>query len=158
MSGFWYIVFGSLPIMIASIVMWVISSKKSNKYWSIYIREQGVAERQAKAKISFWDGWDIASQVVFVISLLVTFGFTLAAWIGPLEGRRAVAYFKQQSEYVEMAVVNGDVLENVAITHTIIEQNAWLVDAKARLEAYGIFSAYYGSDLEELEPIVIERD
>lgn len=40
---------------------------------------------------------------------------------------------------------------------TIIEMNTWLADAKARLETFGVFSMYYGTGVEDLEPIVIER-
>lgn len=159
MLGFWYIAFGALGVAAAAATLWIIASKKYDKYDDICdIERIGTdAYRNARRKKFKWNDWGFAGEVTFVASLVIAWFSTLVAWLAPLSSRHDLVYFKQQSQYVTTAIINGDPLENIAITQTVIEQNMWLAKAKASLETFGIWSSYYGSGVEDLEPIVIER-
>jgi hypothetical protein len=134
MSGYWYIFFIALPIMIIACVMYAIEENKCD-YGFL---------------------WGV-SLVSFIISGVLTGVSLLIGLINPVVAKKEISEFNIQKEYIQMAVINGNDLENIAITQMIIEQNTWLADAKASLETFGAFSRYYGTDLEDLEPIVIER-
>lgn len=134
MNGFWYIFFIALPIMIIACVMYAIEEDKCDYGF-------------------LWG----ASLVSFIISGVLTFASLLIGLINPVIAKTEIRKFNIQKEYVQMAVINGNDLENIAITQTIIETNTWLAEAKARLETFGAFSRFYGTDLEDLEPIVIVR-
>lgn len=134
MNGFWYLFFIALPIMIITCAIYVIEENKCD-YGALYT----------------------TSLVSFVTSGIISWVSFLIALIAPAAAKREVRKFNIQKEYVQMAVINGEELENIAITQTIIEMNTWLADAKASLETFGTFSMYYGTGVEDLEPIVIER-
>ena len=96
----------------------------------------------------------VAPLILFfgaVIVGLVVLGFGCA-------NKKQIEEFKYQKEIIEEAVENGTDLENISITQTIIEQNSWLVQAKADVDAFGIASFYYGLGVEDLEPIKIKRE
>jgi hypothetical protein len=40
----------------------------------------------------------------------------------------------------------------------IIEYNQWLAEAKTNKKMYGIFSFYYGTDVDNMQPITIKRE
>lgn len=82
---------------------------------------------------------------------------TASAIFVPIECKKELVRFEQQSEYIAMIVENGTDLENIAISQTVIEQNEWLAGAKADIEIYGCWSGYYGLGIEELQPITIKR-
>lgn len=98
-------------------------------------------------------GWGIAT-----ISGCFSICFLLICIFFPIGVRKEVNYFIAQKEYVEMAIKNGSELENVAITQIVIEQNQWLANAKASVQAYGAWSSYYGIDFSKLSPIEIKRE
>ena len=108
--------------------------------------------------IVYRDDWDVDYYIAgFIITCLVSVAFVTLSITLPIKGKQEVEYFRHQSEYVATAVENGSDLENIAITQTIIEQNEWLANAKADLAVWGTWSIYYGTDLEELEPIVVRK-
>lgn len=98
-------------------------------------------------------GWGIAT-----ISGCFSICFLLICIFFPLSVQKEMNYFIAQKEYVEMAIKNGSELENVAITQIVIEQNQWLANAKASVQAYGAWSSYYGIDFSKLSPIEIKRE
>lgn len=121
------------------------------------------------------NGWGILAIIFFVASLVLSifashekgivfavtafvsmasFVATLAmAIILPIMARRDISYYKS----IDLAVsVGSAVLGNDEFEEIVAETNAWLEDAKDSLNTYGIFSRYYGTDLDELEYIVLE--
>ena len=103
-------------------------------------------------------GWYEEMYIAGAIICGVVCAFFVALSIcAPIDAKREVEYFKYQSEYVATAIENGSDLENIAITQTIIEQNEWLAKAKSGLATWGTWSMYYGSGVEELEPITIDK-
>lgn len=160
MNAWWFIVFGFLGLMVmglvVAIVFYIIWKKRYN---SLDPHNQRLHKNyQVDEKLNAYDTVARVGGTVAGVAAACALFFTLIAWLGPITSKRDVEYFKNKSEYVELAVKNGDILENLNITHTIIDQNNWLAKAKASLAAYGRFSLYYGTGVEELEPIVIERD
>ena len=130
MFGFWYITIG---LLVPTLIFVILAIVKRDD-WNVE--------------------WYIGCAVAF--GILATFCAILSICI-PIAGKHEVEYFKHQSEYVATAVENGSDLENIAITQTIIEQNEWLAKAKAGLAVWGTWSMYYGTGVEELEPITINR-
>lgn len=174
MYGFWYITFGCLALTVIGLIVGFVLRNTANKYWELYKKTRHEANEAPDSKTyrelceqgkkydllhdkyneTDWAGWIIA-----IFAGFAAFALTLCSILCPLEGEREANYFVAQKEYVELAVENGKDLENIAITHTIIEQNEWLANAKASKAAYGCFSIYYNVDfLDDLEPIVIDRE
>lgn len=75
-----------------------------------------------------------------------------------IKTKSEIIEFGHQKEMIEQTVENGTDLENIAITQTIIEYNQWLAKAKTNKEIYGIFSFYYGTDVDNMQPIMIKRE
>ena len=98
-------------------------------------------------------GWVIAVTAGSLLFILL-----LCSILFPLDAKREANYFMAQKEYVEMAIVNGSELENVAITQIVIEQNQLHANAKASVQTYGAWSMYYGIDFSKLSPIEIKRE
>lgn len=48
---------------------------------------------------------------------------------------------------------NAETLENIGLTNSVIEYNAWLAKAKAGVKNYGAWSIYYGLGVEDMEYI-----
>lgn len=94
---------------------------------------------------------------LIIASLTLGIVFALISITFPLEAKRQANYFVSQKEYVEMAISNGEGVENLAITQEIIKQNEWLANAKASQLTFGCFSMYFGIDLNILEPITLPR-
>lgn len=165
MNGLWFIVFGLTALMIITGVGAIIFGCKSNKYAHAHkvAWEERTGFTKSDDEIRFerlaniHENLSIGFGVPSVISAICWVIFLLCAIFCPVSAKKEVAYFKHQKSYVESAVTNGSDLENIAITQVIIDQNEWLAHAKSRLDAWGRFSKYYGSGLEEVTPIIIER-
>lgn len=96
----------------------------------------------------------VITAIMGLISLIV-----LLILLGMGFGTKAkIIEFEYQREVIEQTVENGTDLENIAITQTIIECNQWLAKAKANKKMYGIFSFYYGTDVDNMQPITIKRE
>ena len=177
MYGLWYITFGCLAWGIVGLILGTIFKKLAryylrryketyheyNKYDSIAdpdykIRTPlGVEYRKYDLLHDKYDdkdciGWAISILMAAAVMVLIPFSI-----FEPLNAQREANYFISQKEYVEMAVNNGEGLENIAITQTIIEQNKWLANAKASKATYGTFSRYYNVDFDSLEPITVRQ-
>ena len=165
MFGLWYITFGFVALLILSIVSFVLVHKKLSKYtqivyknWRYTCRTISNEEYQeAENKQREYDDLDTMCLASLIFTSFIVLILSLVSWLVPFQARKDVAYFEQQKEYVEFAVKNGSVLENFAITQTIIEQNEWLAHAKASIKTHGVFSKYIGTGVEDMEPIIIKR-
>lgn len=172
MYGLWYLTFGFLTIAAITFGLWIYSDRMWDKWYdeTERIHNKWVhcndydeckalesARKRARNTTNSYENAEVTSAVVCILSTIIGGGFLLFSIFLPIGAKREVEYFKVQSEYVEMAVENGTDLENIAITQTVIDQNEWLAYAKAHVAAWGTWSRYYGTDLENLEPIVIER-
>jgi hypothetical protein len=106
-------------------------------------------------------GYSTYDDYTWIAPLILFFGVVvvgiLVLGVG-CDNKKQIEEFKYQKEIIEEAVENGTDLENVSITQTIIEQNSWLAQAKADVDAFGIASFYYGLGVEDLEPIKIKRE
>ena len=174
MYGLWYITFCCLALAVIGLIVGFVLRNTANKYWELYKKTHHEANEAPDLKTynelfeqfkkydllhdkyneTDWVGW-----ITAIFAGVVAFVLTLCSILYPLEGEREANYFVAQKEYVELAVENGKDLENIAITHTIIEQNEWLANAKASKAAYGCFSKYYNVDfIDDLELIVIDRE
>lgn len=78
-------------------------------------------------------------------------------WITDAEAKKEVKSFEYQRVYIEQTINNAGIFENFAINQTIIEQNQWLSKAKADIDEFGVWSAYYYTEVRDLEPIAIKR-
>ena len=161
MFGWWYVFFVVFALAIVSLMLIPKASKNAEMWLDNWRKSKFDTPREVLDMYSnMHDTWDdihtgvIASAVCSgVVSLILL----LVCILVPIDTKKKVAYFEQQSVYVECAVKNGTDLENFAITQTIIAQNEWLAEAKASLSVYGVFSSYYNSGVEKLEPIIIKR-
>ena len=163
MVGFWYITFGCIALVIISGALWIVADKLYKKYCGIYrnnkfLRNPTITDkdidRAGRLAVS-WKSWSFGGEMAVVISCVLLWIFLFISVVGSAIAKYEAAHFKQQKEYVEMVIENGTELENLAISHTIIEQNMWLAEAKASLEMFGQFSKYYVTNVDELEPIII---
>ena len=73
--------------------------------------------------------------ILFVLSLIII------CIVGPAPS--TILRYQNMYGMIESAINNGTDLENIAITQTKIEFNAWLVDAKTSLERWGNWSSWY---------------
>jgi len=172
MYGLWYITFGCLALGIVGLILGIIFKKLARYYLRRYKESYNeyhstwLSVDDDKLKYQYmkydrlhdkWDdadciGWGISILMAIVVMTLIPLSIFL-----PLNAQREANYFISQKEYVEMAVNNGEGLENIAITQTIIEQNKWLANAKASKATYGSFSRYYNVDLDSLDPITVRQ-
>ena len=153
MYGVWYIFFGFIAITIISLV-WLIVAKSLENYY--YSKRKSYFDKNY-AKSVKWE--EVATHFIYIaVATGVISLFVLTICIGtPIGAKKETKTFEYQKEFVEIAIEDGNELENIAITQTIIEQNQWLSNAKASLNTYGCFSKYWGQGIENLEPIKIER-
>lgn len=180
MHGLWYITFGCLALVVIGLIVAFVLQKTAKKYLKLYkdtyaektkyitsfddlgIKKYDELSAQCKEYDLLHDKYDDKDTIGWAIAVLAGFASLVllpCSIFCPLAGEREANYFVAQKEYVELAVENGKDLENIAITHTIIEQNEWLANAKASKATYGCFSKYYNVDfLDDLEPIVVERE
>lgn len=172
MYGLWYVTFGFLAIAAVVGGLWIYFNRMWDKWFYEGVRlknewfhcheydksmELKSAHEQAISTCNSYETREVVSGVICILSIIIGVVFALLSIFLPIGAKRDVEYFKCQSEYVEMAIENGTCLENIAITQTVIDQNKWLADAKSHLATWGTWSRYYGSGLEDLDPIIIER-
>lgn len=94
----------------------------------------------------------ITFAVATYISIVVAVSCIAAAIIGPLMAKRNII----RHEALEMTVkIGGPVIGYDEFEDSVNKSNEWLAEANKELNTYGIFSMYYGSNLEDLEYIVI---
>lgn len=176
MWNLWYITFGLLTLFVVGLIIGVVLVIKVRHYrkllgdtendiiiaWSQPFTNREKIKELSRLKDKYekiyinttpFIGWAIA-----IISGVFSICFLLICVFVPVGVRKEVNYFIVQKEYVEMAIQNGSELENVAITQIVIEQNQWLANAKASVQAYGAWSSYYGIDFSKLSPIEIKRE
>lgn len=112
-------------------------------------------------KDTIWKKIDKAERpcrIITTIMGIIVLDSLLTILIGGFATKSNIIEFEHQKEMIEQTVENGTDLENIAITQTIIEYNQWLAEAKASKEIYGIFSLYYGTDVDNMQPITIKRE
>lgn len=97
------------------------------------------------------------SIIVAVVSFILMLLFFIFGILLPIDAKKCVVQFEYTREIVQEAYENGTELDNVAITNKIIEANEWLASAKADKKSLGIFSQYYNIDLDNIEPITINK-
>lgn len=179
MHGFWYITFGCLALVVIGLVVGFVLQKTAKKYLKLYkdtyaekikyvtsfavsdVKKYDELNEQCEEYDLLHDRYDDSEYIgwgITIFSGAIAITFLLCSIFCPLAGKREANYFVAQKEYVELAVENGEPLENIAITQTIINQNTWLANAKASKATYGCFSKYYNVNLDDLEPIVIDRE
>lgn len=100
---------------------------------------------------------DYTALAIAIVCSITAFTFGILSFLLPITAQSEVNYYIQQKEYVELAIENGEALENIAITQIIIENNEWLAQAKASKLTHGCFSRFYNIDLSNLEPITVQR-
>lgn len=138
--------------------------------------EQWEIKKQVKSKIdkhteqrdvlcskkdTIWEKLDKAENPCGIITTIMGAIVLIALLMLLAKGiktKAEIIEFEHQKEMIEQTVENGTDLENIAITQTIIEYNQWLAEAKASKEIYGIFSFYYGTDIDNMQPITIKRE
>ena len=170
MYGLWYITFGCLALGIVGLILGIIFKKLARYYWRRYKESYNEYHKtwpsDDKIKYQYMkydllhDKWEYKEYIGWGISILMAIAVMVLIPLSifePLSAQREANYFISQKEYVEMAVNNGEGLENIAITQTIIEQNKWLANAKASKATYGNFSRYYNVDLDSLDPITVRQ-
>lgn len=89
------------------------------------------------------------------LTILLTLLSTVLSIALPLLAKKDILIFEATKTYITFAesFVDDDVIQE-----RMDKANAWLVEAKQDLEAFGIFSKYYTTNLKELEPIVINKE
>ena len=183
MYGLWYLFFGFLALVIVSLVLALVlglcekrwdkkildtrkerdnigvslyaSKEKENR--KKYIDLTDKIEHQRKKASDCEDAKEpcfISATICGLIALIML----IACLCVPIGVKREIAEFNYNKQFVELAIENGNELENIAITQTVIEQNKWLAEAKADIETYGCFSQYYNSGIENIDPIKIKKE
>lgn len=185
MFGLWYIIFGLLTLFVIGLAIVIALTIKKRHYRKLVeniqieiedkwdklnkgrrveevqelARQRDKLRRQRNEYQNIYDDTDpFIGWVIAVIAGALSICFLPICIIAPLQAQKEVNYFITQKEYIEMAIENGEELENIAITQEIIKQNEWLARAKASVETYGCFSMYYKINFSELTPIVISRE
>lgn len=144
MCAWWYVVIGLAVLIAVSAVCWVVG-------WNMDIKSCYTVS-------SFdWEIFGVIGMVVCLISIILEVVVFFPTLVCDLKAKEAVKAFEYQKAYINEVVANADVFENYALTRTLIEQNQWLSEAKASVEMYGVWSAYYYTGVRDLEPITIER-
>lgn len=145
MFGAWYISFGILAITIPLLVLFIVAKCKSETEWN------------KRRRISEWEDAVVPLEFSLAVSIFILVISVAIAICTPIGAKKEIVEFEYKKEYVEEAVENGNELENISITQTIIESNDWLTKAKADLDIFGCFSKYYNSGLENIEPIAVKN-
>lgn len=183
MYGLWYLFFGFLVLVIVSLVLALVFGLCEKRWdkkrfdteleraeigvslYSIEEKENRKKYRELTNKIEYQrekaSNFEDAKVPCFISATgwgVIALIMLLASLCMPIGVKSEIATFNYNKQFVELAIENGDELENIAITQTVIEQNKWLAEAKADLETYGRFSQYYNSGIMELEPITINRE
>lgn len=153
MFGLWYIFFGFIGIAVISLILLVVAKKLEDYF---YYKSRRCFDKDYK-KYEIWEGVATPSLVTAVLTGIISLFLLGICIFVPIEAKNEIATFEYQKEFIEVAIEDGNELENIAITQTIIEQNQWLSKAKASLNTYGCFSAYWGQGIEDLEPIKVGR-
>lgn len=159
MWALWYVTFGLLAIAVLSGIACIICVKKE-KYWKKRWDRAYPGDKDYEVvcnKYNFWTDSVGVPTIVLIAGCFFGFICLMVSITEPIKCKKEIAYFQQQKTYIQYVIENGTDLENIAISQTLIEQNSWLAEAKAELGMFGAWSKYYGSGLEDLEPIVVER-
>lgn len=167
MFAWWYICFAVLAIALIGVVGTVLTGSfllpdleakvdiaHDEWFYNKIGKQQYMVVRNRHEMV---DSWNTVSIGVTVIGFIVGFILLMVCIFVPMSCKKDVEYFREQRTYIKTAVENGDSLENISITQKVITYNSWLAESKAELRVYGAWSGYYGSGVEELEPIVIEK-
>lgn len=97
----------------------------------------------------FSDWLTPVSACVMIISLLIGVALVGARVVAKQE---CLVFEETKSMFISN-IANAENLENVGINSVIVEQNKWLANAKISVREYGIWSFYYGFDVEGMEYI-----
>ena len=100
-------------------------------------------------RYDFSDWLTPLSVCTMIISLVVCVGLLAAR----VEAKQQCLAFEEVKSMCISNVANAENWENVGITGTIIEQNTWLVNTKASVREFGVWSIYYNLGVEEMEYI-----
>lgn len=97
-----------------------------------------------------WADWcQPISIIALVAVILSTALFGVARW----DAAVSVVAYEETRQMVVQCVENGSDMENIGITHAVIERKQWLAEAKSSLKVYGMWSMYYGLGIEEMNYI-----
>ena len=136
MCAWWYVVIGLAALIVIGAVLWIVGCY-GNGMSSVYVETVGI----------FICVFSALLEIIVFIPTLTLF----------INAKQKIREFHYIKEYVVEVVTNGDSLENIAISNTIIEKNQWLAEAKASVDSWGVWSHYYFTDVMELEPITIKK-
>lgn len=89
-----------------------------------------------------------SSILVMVLSIIISI-------VGPLVAKKNILYHKSLTLAVNTA---GPIVGYEEFAESVEKSNKWFNNANDNLNTFGVFSMYYGSELEELELIVIPND
>lgn len=137
MYNLWYIVIGSVPILILGIVL-IICSKRS---WCSYDSEYTL---------------ELSGVIIIALAITLIITFISLSICFPKMARQEYQTFINTQELVEEIYNEDSTLENAGLTNIIIDLNKWLAEAKASKEIYGNWSMYYALDLDNLEYIQLK--
>lgn len=97
----------------------------------------------------------IVFAVAMYLSMVIAVVSMATAIVGPLLAKKHILYHESLELTVEVA---GPIVGYERFEESVAKSNQWLTDANNKLNTFGIFSMYYGSNIEELEYIVIPND
>lgn len=88
------------------------------------------------------------------ICLLVLAALFFIGFGGMRIGEKHNCHIFEETKTMMVEVTNNaETLENIGLTNSVIEYNAWLAKAKAGVKNYGAWSIYYGLGVEDMEYI-----
>lgn len=100
----------------------------------------------------FWaDDWSDWMKLISGIGLVLSIFFSGVTLACRLKAKEQIQCFEETRNMIEIVIDKSSETENYGITQTIVERNMWLVEAKASIKKYGVWSIYYGLNIENLE-------
>lgn len=97
----------------------------------------------------------ITFAILMFISLLLSVFSAVSNIVGVFNAKKNITYHKALSLTVE---TTGPIFGYERFEESVSKSNEWLEDANKNLDTFGIFSIYYGTELEELDYIIIPED
>lgn len=96
------------------------------------------------------DDWIVGWGTLIVTVSVALIVFLPACILVPFSAKQEVMKYRNNYEMIQQVIESGTEYDNIAISQTLIEYNAWLSGAKADKQMWGNWSEYVYEDLDSL--------
>lgn len=104
------------------------------------------------------DSWECGWIMLSANAIIAIVIFLPICIFVPIGAKQVVKEYQMNYEMIQEVIESGSDYDNISISQTIIEYNAWLTKAKTDKEMWGTWSQYVYEDLDSLNYLLLKNN